>query len=229
MPTEEPIQGYGQYCPISRALDVLGERWTMIIIRDLLVGTTRFNDLARGMPGLSRTLLSKRLRQLEQAELVERIDGQYFLTEMGRELEPVVFGLGAWGAKWALGDPRPTELDAQLLVWWMHTRLDTSHLPDRRFVLHITFTDDRRQFWIVIEPAGPSVCMTDPGFPVDVTISSDVASLYAVWLGRLPLTAALRSGRVQLEGATTVTRRLDEVLRLSPVAPFVAAMRATPA
>ena len=99
MTTGEPVQGYGQYCPISRALDVLGERWTMIIIRDLLVGTTRFNDLARGLPGLSRTLLSKRLRQLEQAKLVERIDGQYFLTEMGRDLEPVVFGLGSWGAK----------------------------------------------------------------------------------------------------------------------------------
>jgi len=223
MPTEEPIQGYGQYCPISRALDVLGERWTMIIIRDLLVGTTRFNDLARGMPGLSRTLLSKRLRQLEQAELVERIDGQYFLTEMGRDLEPVVFGLGSWGAKWALGDPRPTELDAQLLVWWMHTRLDTSHLPDRRFVLHITFTDDRRQFWIVIEPAGPSVCMTDPGFEVDVTMSSDVNSLYQVWLGKIPVREAVARGQLSFTGPPALVRRMPNVLELSPVAQLVVA------
>ena len=223
MTTGEPVQGYGQYCPISRALDVLGERWTMIIIRDLLVGTTRFNDLARGLPGLSRTLLSKRLRQLEQAELVERIDGQYFLTEMGRELEPVVFGLGAWGAKWALGDPRPTELDAQLLVWWMHTRLDTSHLPDRRFVLHVTFTDDRRQFWIVVEPAGPSVCMSDPGFEVDVTMSSDVNSLYQVWLGRIPVREAVARGQLTFIGPTALVRRMPNVLELSPVAELVVA------
>jgi len=223
MTTGEPVQGYGQYCPISRALDVLGERWTMIIIRDLLVGTTRFNDLARGLPGLSRTLLSKRLRQLEQAELVERIDGQYFLTEMGRDLEPVVFGLGSWGAKWALGDPRPAELDAQLLVWWMHTRLDTSHLPDRRFVLHICFTDDRRQFWIVVEPAGPSVCMSDPGFEVDVTMSSDVNSLYQVWLGRIPVREAVARGQLTFIGPTALVRRMPNVLELSPVAQLVVA------
>jgi len=223
MTTGEPVQGYGQYCPISRALDVLGERWTMIIIRDLLVGTTRFNDLARGLPGLSRTLLSKRLRQLEQAELVERIDGQYFLTEMGRDLEPVVFGLGSWGAKWALGDPRPAELDAQLLVWWMHTRLDTSHLPDRRFVLHVTFTDDRRQFWIVVEPAGPSVCMSDPGFEVDVTMSSDVNSLYQVWLGRIPVREAVARGQLTFIGPTALVRRMPNVLELSPVAQLVVA------
>jgi DNA-binding HxlR family transcriptional regulator len=225
MPTGEPVHGYGQYCPISRALDVLGERWTMIIIRDLLVGTTRFNDLARGLPGLSRTLLSKRLRQLEQAELVERIDGQYFLTEMGRDLEPVVFGLSAWGAKWALGDPRPTELDAQLLVWWMHTRLDTSHLPDRRFVLHVRFTDDRRQFWIVVEPAGPSVCMSDPGFEVDVTMSSDVNSLYQVWLGKIPVRDAVARGQLSFSGPAALVRRMPNVLELSPVAGLVAASR----
>jgi len=108
MPTEEPIQGYGQYCPISRALDVLGERWTMIIIRDLLVGTTRFNDLARGMPGLSRTLLSKRLRQLEQAELVERIDAAL----AGRSYEVIVVDDGstdsslAIAQRYAAGDDR---------------------------------------------------------------------------------------------------------------------------
>jgi DNA-binding HxlR family transcriptional regulator len=217
--------GYGQYCPISRAVDVLGERWTLLIVRDMLVGTTRFNDLARGLPGLSRSLLTKRLRQLERAGLVERLDGKYLLTESGRALQPIVFGFGEWAARYMFGDPNPDELDAELLVWWMHTRLDTSELPDRRIVFHVRFTDDPRRFWIVIDADGPSVCLSDPGFDVDVTIRADLASLYKVWLGRTPLGEALRDGGVEFEGPSALTRRMPGVLRLSQVAPAVSAAR----
>lgn len=217
----ERRSGYGQYCPISRALDLLGERWTLLVVRDLLVGTTRFNELARGLPGLSRSLLSLRLRQLERAGLVERVDGEYLLTAAGRELRPIVFALGEWGARWTLGEPRSEELDPALLVWWMHTRLDTSGLPGRRQVFHVRFSDDERRFWIVVEPGGPSVCHVDPGFETDVTITSDVASLYQVWLGRLPLEEAVRSGRVSFTGPVALTRRMPAVLRLSPVAEAV--------
>lgn len=213
--------GYGQYCPISRAVEVLGERWTLLIVRDLLVGTERFNDLARGLPGLSRSLLSKRLRQLEQAGLVERLDGSYALTEAGRELEPIVFGLGAWGARWTFGEPREDELDAQLLVWWMHTRLDTAELPDRRTVLHLRFSDDPQPFWVVIEDGEPSVCLTDPGYDVDVTVRSDLGCMYQVWLGRLALERAMREGRVELDGQPALTRRMPKVFRLSPIAETV--------
>ena len=218
--------GYGQYCPISRALDLLGERWSLLIVRDLLVGTSRFNDLARGLPGLSRSLLSRRLRQFERAGLVERAGTQYLLTESGRELEPIVFGLGEWGARFTFGDPEAGELDAELLVWWMHTRLDTTGLPGRRQVFHVRFTDDRRVFWIVIESGDPSVCRTDPGFEVDVTITSDVRSLYQVWLGRVPLKGAVRSGRVEFSGPSALTRRMPSVFRLSPVAALVSAVGA---
>ena len=221
--------GAGQYCPISRTLDVVGERWSLLILRDMMTGTTRFNDLARGLPGLSRTLLAKRLRHLERYGVVERSGSRYVLSLSGRALQPLVFGMAQWGADWVFGEPQPEELDAQLLVWWMHTRVDTSVLDGDRHVLHLRFADDARRFWILVEHGTPSVCMADPGFPVDVTISSDVASLYAVWLGRMPLPVALRSGRVQVEGPTRVTRHLDEVLRLSPVAPFVAASGAVPA
>lgn len=214
----ERRSGYGQYCPISRALDLLGERWTLLVVRDLLVGTTRFNELARGLPGLSRSLLSLRLRQLERAGLVERVDGEYLLTEAGRELRPIVFALGEWGARWTFGEPRPAELDPALLVWWMHTRLDTTGFPGRRQVFHVRFSDDERRFWIVVEPGGPSVCDVDPGFETDVTITSDRASLYQVWLGRLPLEEAVRSGRVSFEGPVALTRRMPSVLRLSPMA-----------
>lgn len=98
---------YGQYRPISRALEILGKRWALLIMRDLIVGATHFNDLARGLPGLSRSLLAKRLRQLERAGLVDHLGGQYLLTEAGRDLESVVFGLGQWGARWAFEDPHP--------------------------------------------------------------------------------------------------------------------------
>lgn len=217
----EGKSGYGQYCPISRALDLLGERWTLLIVRDLLVGTTRFNELARGLPRLSRSLLAQRLRQLERAGIVERASGEYLLTRAGRELQPIVFGLGEWGARWAFGDPRPEELDAELLVWWMHTRLDTSGFPGKRQVFHVHFTDDRRLFWIVVESGGPSVCQVDPGFETDVTITSDVASLYQVWLGRLPVEDAVRSGRLSFAGPSALTRRMPTVLKLSPVAEAV--------
>jgi DNA-binding HxlR family transcriptional regulator len=217
----DPSTGYGQYCPIARALDVLGERWSLLILRDMLVGASRFNDLSRCQPGLSRSLLTKRLRQFERAGLVERSDSEYRLTAAGRELEPIVFGLGSWGAKWTFGEPVPDELDPDVLVWWMHTRLDTSMLPGSRQVLHIRFTDERRAFWVVVEAGDPSVCFTDPGFEIDVTITSDVSSLYQVWLGRLPMDAAVRSGRLEFVGAKSITRCMPAVFRLSPVADLV--------
>jgi DNA-binding HxlR family transcriptional regulator len=217
--------GYGQYCPISRAVEVLGERWSLLILRDMLVGRTRFNDLARGLPGLSRTLLAKRLRELEHAGIVTRVEGEYHLTEAGNDLRDIVFSLGEWGARWTFGDPEPEELDAELLVWWMHTRIDTSVLPDQRTILHIRFSDDPRRFWIMIEQGTPAVCVTDPGFEVDVTISSDVSSLYRVWLGRITIADAAREHLVRFDGPRALTRQMPKALQLSPVAGIVSAAR----
>ncbi|MFQ6325070.1 winged helix-turn-helix transcriptional regulator [Nocardia sp. CWNU-33] len=212
--------GYGQYCPISRALDVLGERWSLLILRDLLIGTSRFNDLARGLPGLSRSLLAKRLRQFERAGLVEKAGGNYLLTVAGQELEPILFGLGEWGARWTFGEPRQEELDPGLLVWWMHSRLDTSSFPGKRHVFAVRFRDEVRRYWIVVESGIASVCVGDPGYPVDVSITADMASLYQVWLGRMPLSRAVRTGRVEFAGPSALTRRMPPVLKLSPVAPY---------
>lgn len=213
---------YGQYCPLSRTLDVLGERWSLLIVRDLLYGATRFNDLARSLPGLSRGLLAKRLRQLEAAGVVERLGARYLLTDAGRGLEPVVRSLSEWGAEWRFGDPEHDELDAAVLVWWMHARLDTSDLPGQRHVFHIRFTDDPQPFWIVVESGDSSVCLADPGFDADVVITADVGSLFQVWMGRLSLREAMRTGRVRMSGPAALTRRMPAVLRLSQVAPLVA-------
>lgn len=213
--------GYGQYCPIARAVDILGERWSLLVVRDLLLGVTRFNDLARGLPGLSRSLLTKRLRQLERAGILDHVGDQYLLTEAGKELRSVVFGMGEWASRWTFGDPHPSELDPTLLVWWMHTRLDASVLPDRRCVLSIRFSDDRQRFWLVLEGGTASVCLVDPGFEVDVTIASDLQTLYLVWLGRLPVADAVRDDRITFEGPRALTRVMPQVLLLSPAAELV--------
>ncbi len=216
---------YGQYCPLSRALDALGERWSLLIVRDLYVGTTRFNDLARGLPGLSRSLLAKRLRQLERAGVVDHTDGRYRLSPAGRELQPVLFGLGEWGARWTFDDPQPEELDAELLVWWMHDRLDTSPWPGERHVVQVDFSDDPRHYWIVVEHGSASVCRSDPGFDVTVRLSGDLSTLYQVWLGRLGLAAARRAGSLTVVGQSAIVRDLPTVLQLSPMAGLVGASR----
>src|SRR5690606_11381862 len=179
--------GYAQYCPISHALDVLGERWSLLIVRDLMVGNTRFNDIARSEPGLSRTLLTKRLRQFEAAGIVRHVGDEYLLTDSGKDLESVVFGLGEWGAKWAFDEPGDDELDPELLMWWMHSRIDSSVLDPGRTVMQFRFTDEPRLFWLVVSAGEPSVCFTDPGFEVDVVVRSDLRSLYEVWMGRVPV------------------------------------------
>jgi DNA-binding HxlR family transcriptional regulator len=214
---------YGQYCPISRAVEVLGERWSVLIVRDMLCGATRFNDIARGLPGLSRSLLVKRLRQLERAGIVERLDGAYVLTEAGQDLRTVVFGLGAWGARWQFGEPRDVELDPEILMWWMHDRLDLSVFPDRRVVLEFEFATQRRRIWIVSDAGGPSVCTVDPGFDVDVLVRADLVALYEVWLGRRELRDAMRDGSIEMHGQPSLVRRMPSLLLLSPVADLVAA------
>jgi putative sterol carrier protein len=189
----------------------------------MLVGATRFNDLARGLPGLSRTLLSKRLQQFEEAGLVDKVGTQYHLTQAGRDLEPVVFGIGEWGAKWSFDDPMVEELDSELLVWWMHTRLNTSDLPGSRQVFHFRFSDDPKLFWIVVENGIPSVCKDDPGYEVNLTLNTDVATLYKVWEARIGLRDAILSGALNVSGQRAYTSRLGDILQFSPVAPIVGA------
>jgi DNA-binding HxlR family transcriptional regulator len=219
------MRSYAQYCPIARSLEVLGDRWTLMIVRDMLVGVRRFNELTRALPGISRSLLSQRLRQLEAAGLIRRVDDGYDLTPAGRDLRPIVFGLAEWGARYAFGDPRPEELDPEVLMWWMHGRIDTSDVS-RRTVVGIEVTDRRRWFWLVLDPGEASVCMTDPGFEVDAVVSADLATLYQVWEGEVDLLDAVRAGAMEIQGPRWVVRGLSRWLQFSPVAPFVRAVRA---
>lgn len=210
------MKTHGQYCPIAKAVEVLGERWSLLVVRELLIGSSHFNDIARGLPVMSRTMLSKRLRQLEAAGLVERLDGEYELTPAGAELRPIVFGLGDWCARWILEDPTADECDTEVLMWWAHSRLDTSELPDRRVVLKFTFSDDGRIYWVVAEEMGCSVCLHDPGFDVDAVIATDSITLHKIFYGRESLRDALRADRLQFDGANAIIRRLPKVLALMP-------------
>lgn len=218
---------YGQYCPITRALEILGDRWTLLVVRDLLVGATRFNELARGLPGLSRGLLSKRLDQLQRHGLVVHEDSRYTPTQACEDLRPLVFGLAEWGARWAFGAPRADELDPTVLMWWIRGGIDPAPFGSRRVVLHIRMPEARRQrFWFVVEPHDVSLCFTDPGHEVDLTLESTLSVLYQVWEGVFELPAAVRDGRVALHGRRDLMLLLPEALRLSPVAPFVRRARA---
>ncbi len=217
------MQSYGQYCPISRSAEILGDRWTIHIIRDLLTGTSRFNELIQGNPGLSRALLSRRLQQLVRADVIEhRDDGSYHLTPAGNDLQPIVFGLAQWGARWTFGQPQPEELDPDLLLWWLHRRLDPAQLPTPRFTVHVTFADHPKQYWIVVEREA-SLCLADPRFEVDVTMHSTLSALYRTYLGHVSLAEAHTRGDVSLRGSKVAVRGLLAAFQQSPVAELVRA------
>jgi DNA-binding HxlR family transcriptional regulator len=218
------VRTYAQYCPIVRAVEVVGERWTLLIVREMLVGSRRFNEISRGLPGLSRALLSRRLRQIEAAGLIVRADDGYDLTQAGQDLQAIVFGLADWGARHAFGDPRPEELDPEVLMWWMHGMIEPGDV-DRRSVVQIEVPDVRRLFWLVVEPADVSVCIVDPGFDVDAVVQADLATLYQLWEGEIDLLDAVRAGEIQVSGDRRVVSRLPDWLQLSPVAPYVRAAR----
>jgi DNA-binding HxlR family transcriptional regulator len=224
------VRTYAQYCPIVRAIEVLGERWTLLIVREMLLGQRRFNDMSRGLPGLSRGLLAQRLRQLEAAGLVVKADGPagdggYDLTEAGRDLRPLVFSLAEWGARHAFGDPRPDELDPETLMWWFHGRIDTSEVM-RRAVVQVEVSDRQRTYWLLVEPGEASVCYTDPGFEIDAVLRSDLATLYRMWGGEIELLDAVKAGDIELTGPRWIVAGLPRWLQLSEVAPIVRAARA---
>jgi len=221
---------YGQYCPIARSVEILGDRWTLLIIRDLLGGKHHFNELERGLPGIPRALLANRLRQLQRVGVLERqvdVDGRktrYELTQAGQELSQVVETLTHWGAKWAFGEPDTTELDPILLLWWMRDRVYLERLPRRRVVVEFAFHGPRRYtYWLVLQPTDVSICLKHPGFDVDVLVKADLAALYKVWLGRMTFTEAVRERQVELDTIPSLARNFPRWFAWSPVSDAVRA------
>jgi DNA-binding HxlR family transcriptional regulator len=208
------MKSYGQYCPVARALEVVGDRWSLLIVRDLLLGSRGFNELERGLPGISRSLMAQRLRLLERGGVIARelgADGRaraYALTDSGRELAPVIDAARVWGGRWAFEDPRPGEIDAAWLLTSMLRRRRTEALPPRRLVIEFRLRGGRRPLvWLVLDgPENSEVCLQDPGFPVDLTIVAEVRALFRVWLGRLPREVAERRGLWKMEGSRELVR-----------------------
>ena len=223
------MRAYGQYCPVAKAAEVLGDRWTLLVVRDLMgVPERHFNDLARGLPGISRSLLAQRLQLLEREGIVERHAGgkgratEYRLTVAGKEIQQIIEAMLEWGAQWAFGEPDETDLDPVLLLWWMRrgTRLD--RLPPQRMVVQFDFQGARTgTYWLLMEPSDVSVCLKHPGFDVDLLVTADIAALYQVWLGRLSFAESVRDKRVRLDGVPALERAFPTWFAWSPAADAV--------
>lgn len=215
---------YGQFCPVAKAMELLDERWTMLVIRELMVGSRHFNALRRGLPRMSPALLSKRLQTLVRAGVIDRWqDGNrvtYQLTPAGEELQPLIEALGTWGIRWIpeLGE---ADLDPHLLLWDIHRNIDTEAVPDGRTVIGFRFTDvapPAHCWWLVITTDGVDVCDQDPGFPVLVTVTADLQTLTKVWRGDVTWSESLRSGDLVVDGQPSGRRALPRWLKLSSFA-----------
>lgn len=216
-------KSYGQFCPVAQAAEILAERWTPLVIRELLAGSRRFNEIHRGVPLISPSLLSQRLRTLEDAELVERRKAEdgasdYHLTQAGLELEPVIAGLGKWGKRWARREVRPEEHDPNLLMWDLHRRLRMDRFPNRRIVVHFELTDvstKQRFYWLVIEDGSVDICMKDPGFEVNLYVTGELRTLTSVWVGDMSLDQAIRQDSIRFSGPRGLSRSFKSSLMLS--------------
>lgn len=221
-------QSYGQYCPLSLALELIGRRWTLLVVSRLLAGCTRFNEIHGGLPKMSPSLLSQRLRELESAGLVttrrpRRGAGrEYRLTDAGRELEPLVMELAVWGQRWAR-DMTLDDLDPGFLVWSMHTRIDTRTMPAGRTVLEFELTGappECERFWLVHEAGEVEMCLKDPGHDVDLLVRSDLRLFIEAWRGLRDLRAEIRARRIRLLGPRELQERFPDWLMLHALASY---------
>ncbi|MER8657528.1 helix-turn-helix domain-containing protein [Mesorhizobium sp. M0847] len=219
--------GYKQFCPLSMAAELLCTRWTMVLLRELVAGSTRFNDLRRGVPKMSPTLLSQRLRDLEAGGIVERTEiatekgvFEYRLTEAGRDLRPVVEAMGFWGQKWVEARLSLKNLDPSLLMWDMRRNLNPSPLPDGRTVIQFLYHDlpvSKRSWWLIVEKQGEvDLCWYDPGFDVDLYVSTDLCTMTSIWMGLT--TVHKERDKISLTGDLDVAGKMQIWLGLSPFA-----------
>jgi DNA-binding HxlR family transcriptional regulator len=229
------MDGYGQYCPLAKGAEVFAERWTPLILRELLRGSTTFNDLHRGVPRMSRSLLSIRLKKLEACGVVKRrlrtTSTHYDLTPAGRELGPVVTQLGTWAQRWYRSTFSGAELDAGVLMWDMRCTVDANALPATRTIVQIIFADlpaSSRSWWLVNADGEVDLCPVDPGEEPALQIRTTLRAMTRVWMGDLAIGPAQQSGQLTVVGPRNLRRCIWSWLRLSPYAPITRARRAPP-
>lgn len=220
---------YRQFCPVAMAAEVLCTRWTVVLLRELMAGSTRFNDLRRGVARMSPALLSQRLKDLEQAGVVARVKAdsapdlfEYRLTRAGRDLQAIVEGFGMWGQRWVGSKISLQNLDVQLLMWDMRRNLDPKPMPKRRSTIQFLYPDApsaQRAWWLIVTPGdGVDLCSIDPGYDVDLYVSSGLKTMTAIWMGLDTVRAAISEGRVELVGNKQLASSMQAWLGLSPFA-----------
>jgi DNA-binding HxlR family transcriptional regulator len=220
---------YKQFCPVAMAAELLCTRWTVVLLRELLAGSTRFNELRRGVPRMSPALLSQRLKELEAAGVVSRNAqpgdpgaGEYRLTEAGQELRPIIEGFGIWGQRRIDAEVSLQHLDVQLLMWDMRRGLNVDPMPRRRSVIQFVYPElsaSQCSWWLVVEPTGEvDLCSVDPGFDVDLYVSVDLRTMTAIWMGHDTVRAAASSQRMLLTGDRKLAGDMQTWLGLSPFA-----------
>lgn len=217
-------KGFGQFCPVAVACEIFAARWTPMILRELLAGSSQFNDIHRGLPAMSRALLARRLRELEAVGVVTRDSSgkgvRYGLTEAGREFRSVLEPLGTWGQRWGQRAER-RNLDPEFLMWNMRRRIALDALPPRQIVVQLNFRGvpaerrGYRQFWLVLSKAEVDLCVKDPGFEVDLHVDARIDAMARVWLGDTKWQAALRDGSVRITGPRELVKAFPSWLLLS--------------
>lgn len=220
---------YSQFCPVAMASEIVCTRWTMVLLRELVAGSTRFNDLRRGVPRMSPALLSKRLKDLEEAGVVARVAirdepgvFEYRLTRSGHDLKAVVEAVGIWGQRWVESTLSLKNLDPSLLMWDMRRNINPTPVPKRRCVVQFQYPElsiARRDWWLVIEPNQEvDLCSVDPGFDVDLYVTTDLRTMTAIWMGLMPVKEAVSGGKVLLTGNRQLADDMQIWLKLSPFA-----------
>jgi DNA-binding HxlR family transcriptional regulator len=218
---------YKQFCPVAMASEILCTRWTIVLIRELIAGSTRFNDLRRGVPRMSPALLSQRLKELESDGIIERTPTEsglfeYRLTAAGRELKPLIEAFGIWGQRWIEAELSLQHLDVSLLMWDMRRNLDPTPMPKRRCVIQVLYPElppAQRSWWLLVEPdIGVDLCSVDPGFDVDLYVATDLRTMTAIWMGYENVRKALSAGRMMLTGDRKLAADMQAWLGLSPFA-----------
>ena len=209
------MKGFGQFCPVAKATEVLGEKWTPLIIRELITDDQSFNDLRKGVPLISPSLLSARLKSLEHCGVIERNKTDkgvnYSLTEAGEELTPVIEQLGVWGQRWARSDMSKKDLDPSLLMWDAHRRIDTAYFPEERSVLLFEFVDypsKLRLWWFVIADGEVDICLKDPGHEVTLYIQSTLKTMTQIWMGDMSVAKARRDKLLHLQGDAEIKKTM---------------------
>ena len=220
---------YQQFCPVAMASEILCSRWTIVLLRELCAGSTRFNDLRRGVPRMSPALLSTRLKELESHGVLKRTLVQkrpeifeYRLTKAGEELKSVVEAIGNWGHRWVESDPSLENLDPSLLMWDMRRNLNVEPLPPHRVTVQFIYPElpkAQQNYWLLIDPThGADLCSVDPGFDVDLFSRSDLRTMTAIWMGLDTVSKAIADDRLTLTGDKAIAKSMQQWLGLSPFA-----------